>query len=108
MGHPEGQKKIMVVDDEPELTMLCGLVLEYHGFKVDTFTDPQEALSNYKPGYYDLVILDIMMPKMDLRYTINIEKQFKHSCSFISYKLLLHFANMRVRMSGSLNLVMFS
>ena len=65
MGHPEGQKKILVVDDEPDLTMLCGLALEYYGFKVDTFTDPQEALSNYKPGFYDLVILDIMMPKMD-------------------------------------------
>jgi DNA-binding response OmpR family regulator len=66
MGHPrQGQKKILVVDDEPDLTLLCGLALEYYGFKVDTFTDPQEALSNYKPGYYDLVILDIMMPKMD-------------------------------------------
>jgi DNA-binding response OmpR family regulator len=60
-----GQKKILVVDDEPDLTLLCGLALEYHGFKVDTFTDPQRALSNYKPGYYDLIILDIMMPKMD-------------------------------------------
>jgi DNA-binding response OmpR family regulator len=66
MGPPQqGQKKILVVDDEADLTMLCGLALEYYGFKVDTFTDPQEALSNYKPGYYDLVILDIMMPKMD-------------------------------------------
>src|ERR687892_2226208 len=66
MGDPQqGQKKILVVDDEPDLTMLCGLALEYYGFKVDTFTDPQEALSNYKPGFYDLVILDIMMPKMD-------------------------------------------
>jgi DNA-binding response OmpR family regulator len=66
MGLPQqGQKKILVVDDERDLTMLCGLALEYYGFKVDTFTDPQEALSNYKPEYYDLVILDIMMPKMD-------------------------------------------
>jgi DNA-binding response OmpR family regulator len=66
MGLPQqGQKKILVVDDEPDLTMLCALALEYHGFKVDTFTDPQDALSNYKPGYYDLVILDIMMPNMD-------------------------------------------
>jgi DNA-binding response OmpR family regulator len=66
MGLPQqGQKKILVVDDEPDLTMLCALALEYHGFKVDTFTDPQDALSNYKPGYYDLVILDIAMPKMD-------------------------------------------
>jgi DNA-binding response OmpR family regulator len=66
MGIPQqGQKKILVVDDEPDLTLLCGLALEYHGFKVDTFTDPQRALSIYKPGYYDLIILDIMMPKMD-------------------------------------------
>ncbi|HZA61494.1 MAG TPA: response regulator [Nitrososphaeraceae archaeon] len=59
------QKKILAVDDEPDLTKLCSLALEYHGFKVDTFNDPQEALSNYKPGYYDLVILDIKMPNMD-------------------------------------------
>jgi CheY-like chemotaxis protein len=61
----QGQKKILAVDDEPDLTKLFSLALEYHGFKVDTFNDPQEALSNYKPGYYDLVILDIKMPKMD-------------------------------------------
>jgi DNA-binding response OmpR family regulator len=61
----QGQKKILAVDDEPDLTRLCSLALEYHGFKVDTFNDPQEALSNYKQGYYDLVILDIKMPKMD-------------------------------------------
>jgi DNA-binding response OmpR family regulator len=61
----QGQKKILAVDDEPDLTMLCSLALEYHGFKVDTFNDPQEALSSYKSDYYDLVILDIKMPKMD-------------------------------------------
>ncbi len=66
MSHPhQGRKKILVVDDEADLTMLYNLALEYHGFKVDTFNDPQEALSNYKPNYYDLVILDIKMPKMD-------------------------------------------
>jgi DNA-binding response OmpR family regulator len=61
----QGQKRILAVDDEPDLTMLCSLALEYYGFKVDTFNDPQEALSNYKPDHYDLVILDIKMPKMD-------------------------------------------
>ncbi|MDQ3839654.1 MAG: response regulator [Thermoproteota archaeon] len=61
----QGRKKILAVDDEPDLTKLCSLALEYHGFKVDTFNDPQEALSNFKPDYYDLVILDIKMPKMD-------------------------------------------
>jgi DNA-binding response OmpR family regulator len=61
----QGQKRILAVDDEPDLTMICSLALQYHGFKVDTFNDPQEALSNFKQGYYDLVILDIKMPKMD-------------------------------------------
>ena len=55
--------RILVVDDEPDLTQVSTLALEYHGFKVDSFNDPQEALS--KPGLYDLVILDIKMPKMD-------------------------------------------
>jgi DNA-binding response OmpR family regulator len=57
--------RILVVDDEPDLTRVSTLALEYHGFKVDSFNDPQEALSKYKPGLYDLVILDIKMPVMD-------------------------------------------
>ena len=61
----QGQKRILAVDDEPDLTMICSLALQYHGFKVDTFNDAQEALSNFKPDYYDLVILDIKMPNID-------------------------------------------
>jgi DNA-binding response OmpR family regulator len=61
----QGQKRILVVDDEPDLTEVSRLALEYHGFKVDTFNDSEEVLSNFKPDYYDLVILDIKMPKMD-------------------------------------------
>ncbi|MDQ4055880.1 MAG: response regulator [Thermoproteota archaeon] len=57
--------RILVVDDEPDLTQVSTLALEYHGFKVDSFNDPQEALSKFKPGSYDLIILDIKMPKMD-------------------------------------------
>ena len=56
--------KILIVDDEPDLTQVSTLALEYHGFKVDSFNDPQEALSKYAPGLYDLVILDVKMPKM--------------------------------------------
>ena len=57
--------RILIVDDEPDLTKVSTLALEYHGFKVDTFNDPQEALSKFKPSSYDLIILDIKMPKMD-------------------------------------------
>ncbi|MDW0315305.1 MAG: response regulator [Nitrososphaeraceae archaeon] len=57
--------RILVVDDEPDLTQVSTLALEYHGFKVDSFNDPQEALSKFEPGLYDLVILNIEMPQMD-------------------------------------------
>jgi DNA-binding response OmpR family regulator len=57
--------RILAVDDEPDLTIYCKTALEHYGFEVNTFNDPKEALSNYKPGYYDLVILDIKMPEMD-------------------------------------------
>lgn len=59
------KNKILLVDDEPDLTQVSTLSLEYYGFRVDSFNDPQEALSKYEPGSYDLVILDIKMPKMD-------------------------------------------
>lgn len=65
MGDEERRLRILAVDDEPDLTMLCRMSLEHYGFEVDTFNDPQEALSKFKPGSYDLVILDIKMPKMD-------------------------------------------
>ena len=39
--------------------------MEENGFKVDSFTDPISALDNYQINFYDLVILDIKMSKMD-------------------------------------------
>ena len=65
MGDDIRRIRILAVDDEPDLTMLCRMSLEHYRFEVDTFNYPQEALSKFKPGSYDLVILDIKMPKMD-------------------------------------------
>jgi DNA-binding response OmpR family regulator len=58
-------KKILVVDDEPDLTMLCKMILEDEGFSVDAFTDSLLALEYFKPNFYDLLILDIKMPGLD-------------------------------------------
>jgi DNA-binding response OmpR family regulator len=58
-------KRIMVVDDEYDLTLFYKMLLEFHGFRVDAFNDPGKALSSFKPDYYNLVILDIKMPGMD-------------------------------------------
>lgn len=55
----------MVVDDEYDLTLFYRMSLEYYGFEVETYNESKRALSNFKPNYYDLIILDIKMPDMD-------------------------------------------
>src|SRR5687767_11773994 len=58
-------KRILLVDDEPDIIFTIKKILEENGFKVDSFYDLFLALNNYKVNFYDLVILDIKMPKMD-------------------------------------------
>ena len=53
------------MDDEPDLTFSFREELEDAGFNVDVFNDAMHALENFKPEFYDLVILDIVMPEMD-------------------------------------------
>jgi DNA-binding response OmpR family regulator len=59
------KRRILVVDNEPDITTTLQIGLEAGGFDVDAFTDPELVLSNFRPGLYDLVLIDIMMPKMD-------------------------------------------
>ena len=60
-------KRVLLVDDEPDLNLTIKIVLEENGFKVDSFTDPLLALQNFKEqdGMYDMIILDIKMPEMN-------------------------------------------
>jgi two-component system, OmpR family, response regulator ChvI len=60
-------KRILIVDDEPDLTLSLKMTLEENGLKVNSFTDPLSALENYKEeaGMYDLLILDMKMPQMN-------------------------------------------
>ena len=59
------RQKILVVDDEPDITSLFSKALLREGFRVDVYNDPADSLKNYKPYFYDLLILDIIMPGMD-------------------------------------------
>ena len=58
-------KKILLVDNEVDITFALENALDNYGFKVDSFTDPIFALDKYQTNFYDLIILDIKMPKMD-------------------------------------------
>ena len=58
-------KRLLLVDDEQDITSILCSVLRDKGFEVYPFNDPLLALQHFKPRYYDLVILDIKMPEMN-------------------------------------------
>ena len=58
-------KNILIVDDDEDLTNLYETFLKYDGYVVDAFTDPIDALASFKKDVYDLVLLDLKMPKMN-------------------------------------------
>ena len=61
---PDGQKTIVIVDDENEiLTMLERFLVRQGGYKVRTFNNPVSAISSL-PNDTDIILLDIMMPQM--------------------------------------------
>jgi DNA-binding response OmpR family regulator len=59
------KRKILVVDDDTDITFTLSSILKERGFEVMSFNDPLLALQHFKPRYYDLVILDIKMPDMN-------------------------------------------
>ena len=60
---PEGQKKILVVDDEPDARDYFVTVLEDNGYATVTAQDGNEALQSLEEGLPDLICLDITMPE---------------------------------------------
>ena len=61
------KRRILIVDDELDITFTFKMILEENGFnkQVDTYNEPLLALQNFKPGIYGLLIIDIAMPVMD-------------------------------------------
>ena len=65
-------KRILIVDDDPDITLTFKKGLEAENeksskiyFKVYSCNNPLQALSEFKPDYYDLILIDINMPIMD-------------------------------------------
>jgi CheY-like chemotaxis protein len=59
------RKKIMIVDDEPDVTFTIKTILTSNGYEVDAFEDAEEALNQFVEKEYFLAFLDIKMPKMN-------------------------------------------
>ena len=69
--------KVLLVDDERALTDALATILKQNKYSVDTAYDGEEGLDCAMSGVYDLVILDIMMPKMDGLTVLKIMRQNK-------------------------------
>ena len=83
-------RRLMAVDDEPDITFTLKKVLEQSGFPLDVFNNPQTALINFKPDYYDLILLEVMMPQMNgFELYQEIKKKDKNvkTCFVTAYEL---------------------
>jgi DNA-binding NtrC family response regulator len=64
------ERRILLVDDEPDIAFALSIGLEDNGFEVDTFNDPLSALQSFKEKHnkkesYALALIDFRMPKMN-------------------------------------------
>jgi CheY-like chemotaxis protein len=85
--------RVLFVDDNKDILLTIQTGLESYGFIVDTFSNPSEALSSFKPELYDLVLIDIKMPQMsgfefhqELRKKITYGTEIK-TCFITAYEI---------------------
>ena len=62
---PSTQRKILIVDDDFDLTSMFKMVLEMNGFEVDAYNDPLSALSEFRANSYGMALFDIRMPELN-------------------------------------------
>jgi DNA-binding response OmpR family regulator len=56
--------RILLVDDDPNVTYILGMILKLNDFDVYPYTDPEVALADFRKDRFDLLLLDIRMPEM--------------------------------------------
>lgn len=69
--------KILVVDDDVQMRTMISQMLEREGYTISTAGNGKEALTRYRQGHSDLVVLDILMPEMDgIEATMQLKREF--------------------------------
>ncbi len=57
--------RILIIDDDKDITDLFAIYLESNGYNVYTYTNPVEAFNNFRNNSHDLILLDLKMPNLD-------------------------------------------
>lgn len=73
----KGIKKILVVDDDPDYQMVCGLVLKREGYQVTAAMNGGEAIDALRHDKPDLILLDVMMST--ILEGVQVSKQIKNN-----------------------------
>src|SRR5438105_11564867 len=58
------KERVLLVDDNPDITTVLKTGLHTHGINVDAFNDPKQVIANYTSGRYGCCVIDIRMPEM--------------------------------------------
>src|ERR1019366_3146004 len=61
---PPGARRVLIIDDEPSVLRVIGLLLERHGFAVASASNAREGLSLLAESGFDVVLSDIIMPEL--------------------------------------------
>ncbi|OGC10934.1 hypothetical protein A3K48_00095 [candidate division WOR-1 bacterium RIFOXYA12_FULL_52_29] len=73
--------KALVVDDEPDVLSLLEVLLTSYGYSVITASDGQQALEKARVEHPDIILLDVMLPKLDgykVARMLKFDENFKH------------------------------
>lgn len=117
MEYPKHKKSILIVDDENDIRVVLRSLLELDGYRVTEAVDGQEALDLLLKSNFDLMILDLLMPRMSgeeviqkldedrlkamptIILTAKLEKQIvrKECLSNISFYVIKPFNNLIIR-----------
>lgn len=71
--------RILIIEDEPKIAEVISSRLKKENYVVDTYKDGEEGLDNALTNIYDLIILDIMLPKINgFEILKEIKKDYNH------------------------------
>jgi len=81
MSQAQPRARVLIVDDEPDLVRILQFGLESIGYGVETASDGQEGLKKAREIKPDIILLDLMLPKLDgykVCRLLKFDERYKH------------------------------
>jgi CheY-like chemotaxis protein len=89
----DSKVRVMILDDEPIVAKRLAPALEKHGFAVEAFVDPREALARLEQRSFDIVVTDLRMEEVD---GIQVLEHIMSSCPNTRVILITGYATVEV------------